>query len=80
MKGGKDLFTGLIWSGEKSLELGLVDALGSSGYVAREVIGAEDIVDFTPARSLLDRLADRLGVGMAKALRANLRLEDIRLH
>ncbi|RKZ45858.1 MAG: S49 family peptidase, partial [Gammaproteobacteria bacterium] len=41
------IFSGLIWTGEQSIELGLVDALGSPGYVAREVIGAEDIVDFT---------------------------------
>lgn len=68
LKGGEKLFTGLIWSGEKSVELGLVDALGSSGYVAREVIGEEDIVDFTPTRSYLDRFADRIGVAMARAV------------
>ena len=50
------------------MELGLVDALGSSSYVAREVIGAEKIVDFTPKRSLLERLAQQTGAAMADAV------------
>jgi protease-4 len=66
----KDLFSGLVWSGQRSVELGLVDALGSSSYVAREVIGAEEIVDFTTERDYLERLAERLGVGLARALSA----------
>ena len=68
LKGGDELFSGLVWSGERSVELGLVDELGSSGMVAREVIEAEEIVDFTPGRDLLERLADRVGSAMAKAL------------
>lgn len=56
-----ELFSGLIWSGERSLELGLVDELGSSGYVAREVIGAEKIVDFTPRDYSLEGLLRRGG-------------------
>jgi ClpP class serine protease len=42
------MFSGLVWSGARSIELGLADALGSLDYVAREVVKAEDIVDFTP--------------------------------
>ena len=63
-----NLFSGLIWTGEKSMELGLVDALGSTSYVAREVIGEEDIVDFTYRESYLDRFADRLGTSLANRL------------
>ena len=63
-----EIFSGLFWSGEKSVEMGLVDGLGSSSYVARELIGAEEIVDFTPSRDLLDRLASRLGAGGVEAL------------
>lgn len=62
------LFSGLIWTGEQSLENGLVDELASSGYVAREVIGQEDIVDFTLADDLLDRLAKRVGATAAHIL------------
>lgn len=60
-----ELFSGLIWSGEQALELGLVDALGSSSYVAREVIGEEEMVDFTRRDSPFDRFAKRLGTSIA---------------
>ncbi len=63
------LFTGLIWTGEKALELGLADNTGSASYVAREVIGAEDIVEFSVQEDALERLIDRLGVAITKTLR-----------
>ncbi len=69
LKETPDMFSGLVWSGAKSIELGLADAYGSTDYVAREIIKAEDIIDFTPRDDLASRLADRLGVGMAKALK-----------
>lgn len=68
LKETPDMFSGLVWSGTKSIELGLTDAYGSTDYVAREIIKAEDIVDFTPRDDLASRLADKLGIGMAKAL------------
>lgn len=68
LKENKDLFSGYYWSGDKALSLGLVDALGSAGYVAREVIGAEEVVDFTPRQSVLDRFAKRVGMAMAQTL------------
>ena len=55
-----DAFSGLIWSGEQSLELGLTDAYGTTRSVARE-LQAEQIVDFTPKTDLLERIADRIG-------------------
>ena len=73
------LFSGYIWSGEKSLELGLVDALGSSSYVAREIIGAEKIVDYTVRPNFLDRFAERIGAQMGKTLAASSGLESLRL-
>ncbi len=68
IKEGADLYSGLIWSGEQSVALGLVDALGSSSYVAREVIGAEKIVDFTPRPDYFGQLAERIGMAMSKTL------------
>ena len=64
----KELFSGLVWTGDKAKELGLVDELGSASYVAREVIGAEEIVDFTVKESLFNRFAERIGATMAKTL------------
>ncbi len=61
LKSVEDIFSGLIWTGEKSIEMGLADALGSSSYVAREVIGAEEIVNFTTQEPLFEKLAKRFG-------------------
>lgn len=71
-----DLFTGLFWNGEESVKLGLVDGLGSASYVARDIIGEENIVDFTPRPHFLDRFADRIGVTMANVLSKTVGLES----
>jgi len=68
LKEGPDTFSGLFWSGEKSIELGLADGIGSLDYVAREVVKAEEIVDFTQKENLAERFAKRLGAGAASAL------------
>ena len=68
LKETPDTFSGLIWSGEKSVELGLADALGSLDYVAREVVKAEEIVDFTQKENLAEKFAKRFGAGAASAL------------
>ncbi len=70
-----EIFSGLFWSGEESVELGLVDGLGSSGYVAREVVGVEKIVDFTAKEDWLQRLSEQLGVGIAHSLVATFGLD-----
>ena len=63
-----DIFSGLVWTGEQSVALGLVDGLASASQVARERIGAEDIVNYTPRPDFLQRFSDHFGVAMAKAL------------
>ena len=68
LKETPDMFSGLMWVGQKSIELGLADALGSIDYVAREVIQAEDIVDFTPRENVAERLAKKFGAGVAEGL------------
>jgi protease-4 len=67
LKETPEMFSGLVWSGEKSIQLGLADGLGSVESVARDVIKAEDIIDYTRQDSLVERLAGRLGATMAKA-------------
>ena len=66
VEGHPELFSGLIWSGEQALELGLIDKLGNSSYVAREVIGAKDIVDYTQQDTPFDRFAKKLGASVAE--------------
>ncbi len=68
LKENKDMFSGLFWTGEEAVEMGLVDELGSASYVAREVVGAEEIVDFTQRENVFDRFAKRLGTAMAEKL------------
>ena len=61
-------FSGLFWSGEQSIKIGLADALGSADFVAREVIKQEDIVDFTYQETITDRFAKRLGASIVKSI------------
>ncbi|MGE5525096.1 MAG: S49 family peptidase [Rhodospirillaceae bacterium] len=68
LKDSPELFSGLVWVGARSVELGLADGLGSIEYVAREVIKAEDIVDFTPRENIAERFAKRFGATMAESL------------
>jgi len=63
-----ETFSGLFWSGEQSIKIGLADALGSADYVAREVIKQEEIVDYSYQDSVVDRFAKRLGASMAKSI------------
>ncbi len=66
--GHPELFSGLIWSGEQALELGLIDGLGNTGSVARDVIGEEQLVDFTVKDSALDRFTKKLGASIGSKL------------
>ena len=56
-----ETFSGLFWSGEQGIKMGLADALGSADYVAREVIKQEKIVDFTNHDDFASRIAKRVG-------------------
>lgn len=68
LKETPDMFSGLVWSGEKSIQMGLADGLGSADYVAREVIKAENIVDFTLQEGFAERFAKRFGAAAASAI------------
>lgn len=56
-----EIFSGLIWTGEQALAKGLIDGLGSAGYVARDVVGVEDIIDYTAQPDPLEAVLSRLG-------------------
>ena len=68
LKETPEIFSGLFWSGEESIKLGLADGLGSADYVAREVIKQEDIIDYTTQQTVVDRFAKRFGASMAKSI------------
>ena len=72
LKETPELFSGLFWSGEQALKLGLVDHLGNLDYVAREVVKAEEVIDYTPKENVAERLAKKfgaaIGAGAVKAM------------
>lgn len=63
-----ELFSGLVWTGEQAVGLGLVDGLGSASHVAREVIGEKNIVDYTVQESPFDRFSKKLGASVAERI------------
>ncbi|MEJ2680012.1 MAG: S49 family peptidase [Gammaproteobacteria bacterium] len=68
----QDLFNGLLWTGEQSVELGLIDGLASAEYVAREIIGEEKMVNYTPKLDPLQAIAGRLGASVTQAILSEL--------
>lgn len=72
LKETPEMFSGLFWNGEQALAMGLVDHLGSLDFVARDVVRAEEVIDYTPKDNVAERLAKRfgaaLGAGAVKAV------------
>ncbi len=75
MRETPETFSGLFWSGQQAIELGLADQLGSLDFVAREVVKAEEIIDYTRRENVAERLAKRFGAaigeGSVRALRSS---------
>ncbi len=74
LKESPEIFSGLFWSGQQAVELGLADQLGNLNYVAREVVKTEEIIDYTRRENVAEKLAKRFGAAMGegavRALRA----------
>jgi protease-4 len=68
LKDTPDTFSGLVWSGQQAVSLGLADGMGNLDYVAREIIKAEDIVDYTQRENLGLRLAKRFGASVGQGM------------
>ena len=76
VEGHPELFSGLFWTGQRALELGLVDGLKSPGQVARDVVGVERTVDYTVSASPLDKVLKKFGVSIGDGLGQALGLES----
>ena len=78
LKETPEMFSGLFWNGEQALKLGLIDHFGNLDYVAREVVKAEEVIDYTPKENVAERLAKRfgasIGAGVVKALQGSVTL------
>ena len=64
LKADRDTFSGLFWNGEEAVRLGLADALGGVDHVARDVVQAPDVVDYSPRENVAERLAKRFGASV----------------
>ncbi len=67
LKADGEIFSGLFWSGQQAVELGLADQLGGLEFVAREVVKAEDIMDYTRRENVAERLAKRFGAALGES-------------
>jgi len=68
LKETPDMFSGLVWTGEAGVKLGVADGFGNDDHVARDIIGAEKLVDFTQQGSLIDKMAGKLGASFGQAI------------
>jgi len=68
LKENPDMFSGLVWTGEEGVKLGIVDGVGNQDYVAKELIGAETQVDFSRQEHLLDKIAGKLGASFGQVI------------
>ena len=68
LKETPETFSGLFWSGQAAVEMGLADQLGSVDFVAREVVKAEDLVNYTRKDNVAERLAKRIGASIGEAI------------
>ena len=73
-----DMFSGLVWTGEAGVKIGIADAFGTEDYVAKDIIGAENRVDFTKQSRFLDKIAGKLGASFGHALGALLQSPNLR--
>ncbi|MEJ2060082.1 MAG: S49 family peptidase [Gammaproteobacteria bacterium] len=73
------LFSGWVWTGKDALKLGLIDGFGSPTYVARDVIGAKRIVNYTPRKPWLERLTGEVGTSAARAFMTQLEARQLKL-
>ncbi|MEY3468827.1 MAG: hypothetical protein RL203_921, partial [Pseudomonadota bacterium] len=68
LKETPELFTGLFWSGQQAVDIGLADGLGNVDYVAREIVKAEDVIDYTRHDNVAERLAKRFGAAIGEGV------------
>jgi protease-4 len=79
LKERPELFSGLFWTGQRAIELGLADDLGTVDSVARDVIKEENVVDFSPRENVAERLVKRFGASAGKAIGFGALLDQPRL-
>ena len=78
LKETPDTFSGLFWSGQQAVELGLADELRNVNSVARDVVKAEDLIDYTEHENVAEKLAKRFGASIGEgAIKAMIRAQTV---
>lgn len=80
LKNDPNLFSGLAWTGKQAIDLGLIDGFGSSGYVAREIIKNDTVVDYTVKPNYVDILANKLSASFTQEVASKLGIDNNILH
>jgi protease-4 len=78
LKETPDMFSGLVWTGEAGVKLGVADGFGNDNHVAKDIIGAEKIVDFTQQGRLIDKIAGKLGASFGQAIASIIQAPSLR--
>ena len=79
LKETPETFSGLFWNGEEAVRMGLADQFGNLDHVARDIVKAEEVIDYTPKENVAERLAKRFGASAgAGAMRALRELSPLR--
>ena len=73
LKETPEMFSGLFWTGDQAVQLGLADQLANLDYVAREVVKAEELIDYTHRDNVAERLVKRFGASVGQAIATSLR-------
>ncbi len=72
-----EIFSGLFWTGERAETMGLVDGLKSPGDVARDVVGLDDVVNYSASRSPLEEFVRRFGVSIGEGIASQLGVDAV---
>ncbi len=78
LKETPDMFSGLVWTGEAGVKLGVADGFGNDDHVAKDIIGAEKLVDFTQQGHLIDKIAGKLGASFGQAIGSLIQAPSLR--
>ncbi|OYV19578.1 MAG: protease IV, partial [Methylococcaceae bacterium NSP1-1] len=78
LKETPDMFSGLVWTGEAGVKLGVADGFGNDDHVAKDIIGAEKLVDFTQQGRLIDKIAGKLGASFGQAIGSLIQAPSLR--
>ena len=78
LKETPEMFSGLVWTGEAGVKLGVADDFGNDDYVAKNIIGTEKLVDFTQQGRLIDKIAGKLGASFGQAIGSAIQWPSLR--